>query len=371
MTNVQVLKARPARRSRARYAAATVVTLLSLLPAGRAVGDSLQHHLIDPVRAVQLHAQQRWLQVADAFDTAGSNPDPFYAAADAASALASRVAIKGWAAPDTAALVAALIASANPDGGYGLAKPWDAFQDGTVNAASTSYTATTAGHVGPVLLAGYAAGAVPAAAVRHAIDSLLDLPRSHSGTCIPYSNSAFDLNGPCVWNVHFGAADWVLRASRLTGYRTTAAEQLAKVATSWLGVLKQNPATGYWAYSSAGGGPQDIGHQLWTASAVDSLLGNHEAMSMMLARPLWRIQARVFHDSNVASAMSAIAQFDCRYATDPTILRYAQSTQRGAPYALKALATAARVVVSSCFSSDRVSVRGGARSQAPVLVNLG
>src|SRR5690606_11586345 len=138
----------------------------------------------------------------------------------------------GWNSPRIPALVAALVATANPDGGFGLAEPWDAYQDGTVNPATTSYAATTAGHVGPVLLAGFVAGKVPREAVTRAMDSLIDLKRSYGGRCIPYSNSPYDFGKSCVWNVHFGAADWVLRASRATRHRWDDATKLAEIATS-------------------------------------------------------------------------------------------------------------------------------------------
>jgi hypothetical protein len=344
--------------------------LVACAGAGVAGAELLGPHEIDPVAARRLHAEQRWEQVITTFETAGAGTDQTYVAADAASVLSAEVIAEGWASPKVPGLVGALITTANPDGGYGLAKPWDAYQDGTENPASTSYTATTAGHVGPTLLAGYLAGVVPASAVERAVDSILDLPRSYGGRCIPYSNSAFDRGKPCVWNVHFGAADWALRAAEATGHRTQDAAQLARIATGWLAVLPQNPRTGYWPYSSAGGGPQDIGHQLWTAAAVDNLLGTHDAMALTVAGPLWRSQARMFHDYNVASAMSGIALFDCRYALDPDVLRFAGSTLRGNPYAHKALASQARAVVRRCFGTAPARTRGSEPgSPLPVLLS--
>ena len=338
-------------------AAGTAATLLILCLAGPAAGDVLRRAVVDPARAERVHAMQRWHQIVDQVDHATS-ADSFYVAADAASDLASRVAVAGWSAPEVPGLVAALVATANPDGGYGLARPWDAYQDGTVNPATTSYAATTAGHVGPVLLAGFTAGKVPASAVTRAVDSLLDQPRSYDGRCIAYSDSPADLSKPCVWNVHFGAADWALRAARATGHRLREAQQLATVATSWLAVLPQNPATGYWAYSAAGGAPQDLGHQLWTATAVDSLLGSSDATALMLDRSLWRRQAERFHDQSVAAALGVITLRDCRYGTDPTVLRYAGSTADGSPYTLKVIGARARTVLATCFGTERVGTLG-------------
>jgi hypothetical protein len=350
---------------RTRIVLAAVAAVAVVLPAAPAAGDVLGVRVVDPARAARQEAQHRWQSVADGSQRV-AGVDDFYVAADAASALAARVSMAGWGAADVPVLVEALIGTANPDGGYGLAKPWDAYQDGTVNPATTSYTATTAGHVGPVLLAGYAAGAIPAAPVRRAMDFLLDVPRSHDGRCIPYSGSPADVGKPCIWNVHFGAADWVLRASRLLDYRTDDARRLADVALSWLDILTQNPRTGYWAYSSSGGGPQDLSHQLWTAQAVDSLRGTRDATTAMLSRPLWRVQARRFHDDSVAAAMSSIALFDCHYATDGTVLQYAHPSQARA-FVAKSIAAQARLVVGTCF----VPTRAFTARKVPVLQGLG
>jgi hypothetical protein len=338
-----------------------LTVVLGLVTAGPAAGEPLRPGVIEPAGAAVLSAELQWSALADTFDELGATPDPLHAAADAASVLSWRVTVEGWHGPDVPGLVADLLAGVHPDGGYGLTQAWDAYQDGTVNPATTSYTATTAGHVGPVLLAGYQAGAVPLLAVRRAIDWVLDLPRSHRDRCIPYSNSPFDRDRPCVWNVHFGAADWVLHASRVTGYRTADARRLAGVALSWLDAVRQDPVTGYWPYSSAGGPPQDISHQLWTATAVDHLRGTRVAVPLMLSRPLWRAQARRMHDSTVASAMAAIAGYDCRYATDPTVLAYSRSTEHGSPFLFKALATQARVVLHGCFPPGQVGTVGTGR----------
>jgi hypothetical protein len=345
---------RPSRHGRA---GAAVAVLLGLSLVSRpAMAGGLTSTVVQPVAhpevAARILAQARWQQVVDVFGQAVEPADPFYAAADAASRLAVRAQTDGWRSPQVPGLVAAVAATTEPDGGYGLAQPWDAYQDGTVNPATTSYTATTAGHVGPVLLAGYLAGAVPAQLVNRAIDSILGLPRSYGGTCIPYSNSPYDLGQRCVWNVHFGAAAFVLAASRATGWRRADADALVRAALTWLPRLPQNPVTGYWAYSSAGGAAQDIGHQLWTATSIDYLEGNGAALTAMLGRPLWRAQAAALHDINVASAMSGIALADCRFALDPTVLTYATSTAKGAPYVFKAISAQAVQVVHRCFAAS-------------------
>jgi hypothetical protein len=212
---------------------------------------------------------------------------------------------------------------------------------------------------------------VPAAPVRRAVDSLLDAPRSYQGRCIAYSTSPNDLVKPCVWNVHFGAADWVLRASELLGYRTTEARALARVALSWLTVAWQDPGTGYWPYSSAGGPPQDVGHQLWTAAAVDALQGSRDALALMLGRPYWRQQASRAPTVWTAAAMGSIALSDCRYASDPTVVRYAVPRDRAAVYTVQALAGQALAVLRTCFGTGRVTPAGKGVAVTPVPRGLG
>lgn len=363
-------------RSRSLFVAVAAGVVLMLAAGTPAIGEALHGPEIDPVTARSVRALHRWNTVASTFDVAGEAPDAFFVAADAASALTQTVRAHGWHAPEVPPLVAALVATANPDGGYGLAQPWDAYQDGTVNPATTSYTATTAGHVGPILLAGYQAGVIGEDVVDRALDWVLDLPRAQGNRCIPYSSSPDDLGRACVWNVHFGAAAWVKRASAATGHRPDDAAALVADATALLASTPLDPATGYLPYSSAQTRPQDIGHQLWTAVSIDTLRGSRDALDAMLGGPLWRVQAARFRDYNVASAMSGIALFDCRYATDALVLRYAASTARGNPYAYKALAAQAREVAGRCFtasgssSTHRMTARGVAPSGL-VQPNLG
>jgi hypothetical protein len=338
--------------------AAVCLTLGAHAAIAEGLGGGLGGRMISPVAAARVKAQSRWQRVIDVFQQAGGTADAFYGAADAASLLWLDTQANGWHSPEVPGLIAAVEATANPDGGYGLSTQWDAYQDGTVNSASTSYNATTAGHVGPVMLTGYLEGAVPAVLINRAVDSILDMPRSFDGTCLPYSNSPNDLTKSCVWNVSFGAAAFVTAASQATGYRTEDVAALDRATLTWLIRLPQNPDTGYWAYSSAGGGPQDIGHQLWTATAIDYLTGNSNTSKLMLSKSLWRAQAAVFHDSNVAASMSGIALLDCRYATDPTILTYAASTDRGKPYAFKAMSAQAKRVVQRCFPAAAGSGSG-------------
>ncbi|MDQ1288517.1 MAG: hypothetical protein QG622_2082 [Actinomycetota bacterium] len=330
--------------------------------AGPASGEGLRQPVVDSARASHAQARSRWEEAAWTFETMGDRIDPLFVAADAASALAGEAQRAGWNSPAVPGLVDALVATAKPDGGFGLAREWDAFQDGTVNPDTTSYTATTAGHVGAVLLAGYTAGVVPVTVVNRAIDSILDLPRAPGDPCIPYSNSPHDLGRPCVWNTHFGSAAWVKEASGVTGHRRDDVTALISSVTSVLVTLRADPRTGYLPYSSAQTAPQDIGHQLWTANAIDYLRGDRTFLTVMVRKQFWRVQAGRSHDHVVASAMSGIALFDCRYATDPLVLTHASATHGGTPYAFKALATQARTVLGRCFGVPGDQGTSGATS---------
>lgn len=368
MTMAVPARRRPARRRRPRrhliiaLAAGTVALSATGTPA---FGQARRGPVVDATGVPRDQALRRWQEVVTRFDTAGSARDPFFVAADAAAALAEEVSGSGWHSPKVRRLVAALVATANPDGGYGLGRAWDAYQDGSVNPPTTSYTVTTAGHVGPILVAGYRAGVIAAPVVNRAVDWVLDLPHPGGDPCIPYSNSRNDIGRACVWNVHYAAAAWVVGASAATGHRRDDATALAATALSMLADYPPDPKTGYFPYTAAQDRPQDLSHQLWTALAIDSLRGGgRQALDAMLAGSLWREQAERFHDANVASALGRIALSDCRYATDPLVLRYASSTTGGSPYMFKTLAIQARQVINSCFAASGTTSTPGPRGSA-------
>ncbi len=122
---------------------------------------------------------------------------------------------QGWADPAVTAYLTRLYATQNPDGGYGLGFAYDAHGDGTMNPASTTYVVTLAGHVGPVLLDGMRAGAVPRADIQELVDLVATAPRidTAAGRCIAYSRDPDDVKpGLCVVNVNAGAAAFLMQA---------------------------------------------------------------------------------------------------------------------------------------------------------------
>jgi hypothetical protein len=140
----------------------------------------------------------------------------------------------GWTDPRTVLMLSRLRAEKLPGGGYGLGRPYDAFADGTVNPATTQYAVTLAGHVGPTLLAGYRAGAIPRAEVQDIVARLVAFPRVavDRGQCVAYSDSPND-NPPanpaypigCVHNVSV-AVGWFLSEANAAGFGATGMQRL-------------------------------------------------------------------------------------------------------------------------------------------------
>lgn len=177
----------------------------------------------------------------------------------------------GWADPAALAYLTRLYATQNPDGGYGLGYAYDAHGDGTVNPATTTYTVTLAGHVGPVLLDAYRAGVVPRAKVQQLFDLVASTPRidTTAGRCVAYSRNANDVkSGLCVHNVNAGAAAFLLDAGR-DGFATP----------WWLvqGIVQRemsayNAGTRFWPYrDNMAPAPQDADHNSYDAESMYTL----------------------------------------------------------------------------------------------------
>lgn len=140
----------------------------------------------------------------------------------------------GWTDSRTTGLLAKLRATRLANGAYGLGRVYDAFDDGSDNPATTTYTVTLAGHVGPTLLAGYKAGAVPATEVQAVVNQLVAMPRVtvSRGQCVAYSDQPAD-NPPsdplypagCVHNVNAGVG-WFLSDANSQGFGATGMQRL-------------------------------------------------------------------------------------------------------------------------------------------------
>ena len=113
----------------------------------------------------------------------------------------------GWDDPRIPGLLTRLMALRNPDGGWGVNQPFDAFSDGSINPASTSYTVTMTDHVGPLLLAAWQKGLLTDAEPLTTIGALLmRIPKwpVAGGHCVAYSTSVNDQKSAkqCVHNVN-------------------------------------------------------------------------------------------------------------------------------------------------------------------------
>ncbi len=273
-----------------------------------------------------------------------------YAAADLASRVWAQAQRTGWSSPQTQDLLADLMAARKPDGGYGLAGPWDAFGDGTLNPVETTYTVTTAGHVGWVLIEGYKNAALPQGALSSAVDALLAMPRLNGGTCFAYSNSPHDRDEPCVYNVSHGAAAFLVRVRELTTYRAAEIDQVLAAVRTRL-TVGYDWATGYWVYMAGMSTAQDISHQIYTARSVDVIDPSFHAVARMMALPWWRHPGGMTQSAAaLASAMMDVAT-DCTYARSPAVLLAAErALGTGAPaFTVMGMAAMGDQIVSSCF----------------------
>jgi hypothetical protein len=271
-------------------------------------------------------------------------------AADAASLVWEEAQSSGWRSAATKSRIAALLATRTSTGGYGLSAAWDAYGDGTVNPAGTTYTVTTAGHVGWVLIEAAKNAALPAGALESAVDAVLAIPRVNGGTCLAYSDSPHDAAKPCVYNVSHGAAAFLVQVRRLTDHRAAEVDALVSALRSKL-TSGYDPVTGYWQYMAGAGKAQDISHQVYTAKSVDIVDPGFGAVRRMMALPWWR-QPRGTSQTRVAlaSAMLDIAK-DCDYARSPAVLLAVErGSGEGAPvFTRLGMADVADEIVDRCF----------------------
>lgn len=184
----------------------------------------------------------------------------------------------GWDDPRVDTYLAKVYARRNPDGGWGLPYAWDWLGNGSVNPATTTYTVTIAGHVGPMLLEAYKAGKVPKSDISTLVHLLMSTPRvtgygTDKGQCIGYSRVPSDAQY-CVHNVNAGAA-WFLTKANEAGVQaqglTSYVVDMVRREAAWYIVgpveINNRTVTSWWRY-------QD------TASLSDTDHNSYEAASM-------------------------------------------------------------------------------------------
>lgn len=300
-------------------------------------------------------AKSRWTALGASLRAeAGDTSEAMFGSAYLASMVWREAQTSGWRSPATQARIEDLLASRKAGGGYGLDTAWDAYSDGTTNPATTTYTVTTAGHVGWVLLEAYKNKALPRGGLSSAVDALLDMPRGNGGTCFAYSNAPGDADQPCVYNVTHGATAFLVQVRRVTTYRAAEIDALVHVMRSKLGE-GYDPATGYWVYLAGDTTAQDVSHQVYTAKSVDVVDPAFGAVGRMMALPWWRHPAGMTQSRPaLASAMMDVAK-DCRYARSPAVLVAAERglASGAASFTVMGMSALADEIQQKCFSAPQ------------------
>jgi hypothetical protein len=238
-------------------------------------------------------AEGPWGELADAalhraqdLDTGAGNAFNY---AWLASAVAHR-SRQGWNDPQARAYLNTVLALRNGSGGWGLTQPWDAFADGTINPATTTYTITLTEHVGAVLLEAYQAGAVDRSVITSLMDKLYTIPRIpvNFGYCYAYSAHSNDVKpGYCVHNVNAAVALFLRRAELAGIYYGGDSQQWWQVNITRQEVYTYLPHDRSWRYMDGRHGLNDPAHN---ALGIDAMLVHapgigREALEHTLSRP--------------------------------------------------------------------------------------
>jgi hypothetical protein len=201
----------------------------------------------------------------------------------------------GWQDSRTTYLLGKLRGKQKADGGYGLDVAYDAFQNGTVNPASTSYTVTMAGHVGEALLGAYQAGLVPREEVQSLVTKLVLAPKVtvSRGKCVAYSYNAND-DDSCVHNVNAGVA-WFLIQANAAGFSVTGLHGLI-TNISMHEMIAYREADKWWPYKDSGPN-QDVAHESYSAASMYRMAYwvGREAVYRILANPFTESGTPIAH----------------------------------------------------------------------------
>jgi putative cell wall-binding protein len=189
-----------------------------------------------------------------------------HTAYDAAYQLMALAALYGWADPEVRTQLTRLRAVRKPDGGYGIDVAWDAFGDGSVNPASTSYLITVTDHAGRALLQAHQAGLVGDGEIAALVDLVLRWASlTGDRDCLAYSSRASD-RAICIYNVNTSAA-WFLAAAHAQGVQRPGQLETSERLYGHDAPLQ---TAGWWPYgSNAPNRRQDMNHN---ASMIDMQL---------------------------------------------------------------------------------------------------
>jgi hypothetical protein len=209
----------------------------------------------------------------------------------------------GWQDSRTQTWLQRVYDRVTASGGYGLGYAYDAYGDGTTNPANTTYTITTAWHVGRLLIAGYDGGGIPASRVLAAVTAILDTPSADTSQCVSYSKYPYDAGKPCVWNVSAAAAWFLWRADQRGIVPAGREDEILTKLRTWRDYVRAHYSTalGGWTYQDNTTALDDPGHLAATVSAMYEL------------DPTIGVTALPAYFSHYATAVSAVDVliYDC------------------------------------------------------------
>lgn len=223
----------------------------------------------------------------------------------------ARAILDGWDHPYVHYYLRALRRTQNIDGGYGLNAEWDAFGDGTLNPADTTYAVTLTDHVGMPLLAAFEADVVTREELRKLIGVLDRLPEVQSD-CLAYSAARADqppLNGGgCVINVNAGIAAFLSRAAAAGVLASEEHAHLLRRITDhtiyWFDVTTRE-----WPYTTdANSHSNDVNHASYLVDAMQQLAPAFVAQHGLIRHGLTRYD---YHHWGDWIGQQRLVQYDC------------------------------------------------------------
>lgn len=253
-----------------RLALAAIMVALSVAASGCAPPGAVRPTAADLTRSEQWRAIA--VQALDAYELTG--PPPSFKPFIDSQAMLAIGRLYGWDDPRIQPLISDLMALRNPDGGWGIGVTRNGLSGTGVNPATTTYTVTLAGHVGPALLAANKAGVFNDPAdiqvlkdVTHLLMTTGQL-NTTAGSCVAYSRSSYDLGGAnlCVHNVNAGVADYLTQASA-AGFGYTGLQKLV-VAITRREVTTYNISWSNWSYREGQATVQDEDHGSYSAESM-------------------------------------------------------------------------------------------------------
>ncbi|GIF08645.1 hypothetical protein [Actinoplanes siamensis] len=198
--------------------------------------------------------------------------------------------LRGWSDPHIPVLIDRLMDARNPDGGWGVSAALDAWQDGTKNPASTTYTVTLSGHVGPALLRAYQAGVfTDPEPLQTVVKLLMTTAKSttSAGDCFAYSRAAADVpsaDRPCIHNVNASVAHYLLRSKAAGFDRGGLAAQVTSLTRREISAY--NVSWAGWPYADGRTVAQELDHGSYSALLMLDLAYpiGREAMTAVVGR---------------------------------------------------------------------------------------